>query len=47
MPTWGTYLIFAIATIVLGAILGLVSTQIAKSLNGIAWKMSEILSFCF
>lgn len=25
LPTWGSYLIFAIATIVLGAILGLVS----------------------
>jgi hypothetical protein len=25
MPTWGSYLIFAVATIVIGAVLGLVS----------------------
>jgi len=25
LPTWGSYLIFAVATIILGAILGLVS----------------------
>jgi len=25
MPTWGSYLIFAIATIIIGALLGLVS----------------------
>lgn len=25
LPTWGSYLIFAIATIIIGAILGLVS----------------------
>ena len=27
LPTWGSYLIFAIATIVLGGILGLVSLK--------------------
>lgn len=27
LPTWGSYLIFAIATIFIGAILGLVSIQ--------------------
>jgi hypothetical protein len=25
MPTWGSYLIFAVATIIIGALLGLVS----------------------
>lgn len=28
LPTWGSYLIFALATIVMGAILGLVSLMV-------------------
>jgi len=29
LPTWGSYLIFAIVTIIVGAILGLVSTIVS------------------
>lgn len=33
LPTWGSYLIFSVATIVLGAILGLVSLRNPRNKN--------------
>jgi peptidoglycan/LPS O-acetylase OafA/YrhL len=35
MPTWGSYLIFAVATIIIGALLGLVSFLCIEEKSGI------------
>ena len=40
LPTWGSYLVFALATILVGALLGLVGFKVRYHLNEVLEKTS-------